>query len=488
MKSHTISQKSILSLIFLFTTVPYLLYAQWSARTLLSPNAISASLNENMATCLAVGGDTVHVVWSDQRPAGTAIYYKRSFDLGTTWNVDTPITDTTGSATFPAISVSGSTVHVVWMDTSLGHRASFYKRSLDGGNTWGQTFCLDSITAFWPGLSSSGTMVVVSLNKQVAVGNTEVFFRRSMDNGVTWDAEQRISNAIGRSEDPAISALGTDIHLVWNDERTGIMQIYYRHSKDAGVTWGPETQLTNATGSDACYSTMVSLDGPNTDVPYGYSKNGNFDVWLTQSADTGATWVANNRLTFPPVTEAYPYLARNGLNLHLVYPQIVSGGGSVWYLHSADGGANWDSTLMLGAGGQPFIAITGCVLHVIWTDSGSVYYKNNPTGNCGIGAGVSSLNVEAGCEAKLFPNPGDGHFTLSYCLPVQQKEYAEGISLRIMDVIGRVVYSTFISATNNKGKSSVVPIDAANLSNGIYYWQLTTESGSLSNGQMAVMK
>jgi len=228
----------------------------------LSAHSISAALNENAGPCLAVSGDSVHVVWSDKRTHGYAIYYKHSFDTGLTWNTEIPITDTFGKATMPVIAVSGSTVHVVWMDSILDHRASFYKRSLDGGFTWGPKFCLDSNTKFWPGVTVSGSFVVATLNKEYVTGNTEVFIMRSMNNGTTWGPEQRISNANGRSEDPAIAINGSCVHLVWNDNRNTTMEIYYRRSKDYGVTWGPETQLTTTDS----YSSMVSLDGPDVDV------------------------------------------------------------------------------------------------------------------------------------------------------------------------------------------------------------------------------
>ena len=58
------------------------------------------------------------------------------------------------------------------------------------------------------------------------------------------------------------------------------MLIYYRHSSDAGVTWGPETALTSA----ASYTTMTSLNGPYTDVVYGINNNPNFFVGIRQSS------------------------------------------------------------------------------------------------------------------------------------------------------------------------------------------------------------
>src|SRR5437773_996955 len=105
-------------LLFFFITVLQFsysaLYAQWSAAIPLTTMAVSASLNENMGSCLAVNGDTVHVVWCDHRANGNSIWYKRSVNDGITWNMEVPITDTAGKATYPAIAVSGNYVHVVW--------------------------------------------------------------------------------------------------------------------------------------------------------------------------------------------------------------------------------------------------------------------------------------------------------------------------------------------------------------------------------------
>jgi hypothetical protein len=457
-------KKLLVALIIL----PFISSAQWQPSVVISAGADTAGLNENMASCLAASGDTLHVVWCDHRTTGSSIYYTHSLDTGINWSPAIPITDTNGSATFPAIAVSGSTVHVAWMDLILGQRASFYRRSLDGGNTWGAIICLDSVSAFWPGLAASGSLVVMSINKLFAVGNTEVYFRRSIDNGTTWDSLQQISNGNGRSEDPAVAALGSHVHLSWNDNRNGTMQIYYRYSSDAGLNWNPEVPLTNAVSPNTCYTSMVCLNGTFVDVPYGYN-TGNFDVWLRQSADSGATFSSAQQLSNASTGELYPFMTRDSTELHLVYIQTGTG---VNYLHSADGGVTWDPPFLIGAGGQPYIAYTGCVLHVIWVNSHVIYYMRNPTGNgsCLISA-IPGLN-SAGEAFSVYPNPAGNELKI------------EDPQLRIREVEiynlpGEKVFKSEIS-----NLKSQISVDVSQLLPGVYFIKATDEKNNSAMKKM----
>ena len=109
--------------------------------------------------------------------------------------------------------------------------------------------------------------------------------------------------------------LGNDVHISWNDNRSGTMNIYYCHSADPGATWGAETDLT----SQNSYTSMVCLDSCYVDVPHAIN-SGTFDVWLAESADTGSVWVPNQNLTNSSGTnEYYPFMVRDGLNMHVVF-------------------------------------------------------------------------------------------------------------------------------------------------------------------------
>ncbi|MFI5264196.1 MAG: sialidase family protein, partial [Candidatus Kapaibacterium sp.] len=195
-------------------------FAQWTADTKISVSDTNAALSENADICLAVSGDSLHAVWWDTKTDSTAIFYRHSYDGGITWAAPMRLTPLSKSVDFPSIAVSGSMVHVSYRNND--DSGSYYIRSTDGGKTWGNPVSLGTYY-FWPSVAASGSNVYIGFNP-VMPGNSEVYFRRSTDNGSTWSATTQISNALNRSEDQSISASGSYVHFVWNDNRTGIMQ------------------------------------------------------------------------------------------------------------------------------------------------------------------------------------------------------------------------------------------------------------------------
>src|SRR5205814_2382833 len=103
----------------------------------------------------------------------------------------------------------------------------------------------------------------------------------------------------------------------------------------------------------------------------------------------------------------------DGNDLHVTY---VKAGVGAQYLHSPDGGATWDTPHGLGFSGiTPFIAYTGCVLHVIVPDSGHINYFRNPTGNggahCSVNTGVAFL-PQYDHAVIVYPNPSGSQTTI----------------------------------------------------------------------------
>ena len=81
-----------------------------------------------------------------------------------------------------------------------------------------------------------------------------------------------------------------DVYLVWNDNRNGNMDVYYRRSSDRGETWGSETSLTHAHAF--AYMPTIDAAGPNVHVVYGIRSNRSdpFHIFHLHCTDFGATW------------------------------------------------------------------------------------------------------------------------------------------------------------------------------------------------------
>ena len=127
----------------------------------------------------------MHVVWYDDRDGNYEIYYKRSTDGGLSWGADTRLTNNSAFSQFSSVAVSGSVVHVVWQD---------YRD-----------------------------------------GNYEIYYKRSTDGGVSWGADTRLTNNTAVSEYPSVAVSGSVVHVVWMDDRDGNEEIYYKRDPTGNV-------------------------------------------------------------------------------------------------------------------------------------------------------------------------------------------------------------------------------------------------------------
>ena len=160
--------------------------------------------------------------------------YKRSTDGETTWGPDTSLTTGTSQSEYPVVAVTGNNVNVVWYDDRDHNWEIYYKLSTDGGTIWGT------------------------------------------DTRLTYDPAQSLY--------PAVAVAGNNVHVVWYDDRDNNWEIYYKHSPDGGITWGPDTRLS--TGSIS-YSTSPSVAASGNDgrVVWYDSSNG-FQIYYKKYVGT----------------------------------------------------------------------------------------------------------------------------------------------------------------------------------------------------------
>ena len=219
--------------------------ATWKTNVNLSNNAGLSRYSD-----IAVSGSNIHVVWEQQNADGTAndIFFRRSTDNGATWKSSVNITSGgTNHSWAPDVVDSGSNVYVVW--TSNGE--IYFRRSTDNGATWKSSVNLSNNPGVsrYPQLALSGSNVYIAWEQSDAGGSqSDIFFRRSLDGGATWGSKVNLSQN-GHSIEPVLAAVGSSVYAAWISPICCDNDIFFERSTDNGSTWSPSKNLgSNAAG------------------------------------------------------------------------------------------------------------------------------------------------------------------------------------------------------------------------------------------------
>ncbi|MDD5648586.1 MAG: CARDB domain-containing protein [Dehalococcoidia bacterium] len=374
---------SILMIIFL-TAGPA--SADWTPDT-----RLSASNHTNL-TNVVVSGNNVHVVWQDDSSLPTQVYYKRSTDGGLTWGADTVLTDSSTDASDPSIAVSGSNVYIAWTenDPISGNSAVYFKRSIDNGLTWSGS----PIELSDPGKECYSPTLAASGNNVYAVwhcrSNEQIYYNISVNSGLTWGTEAQLSDSSGvRVLNPSVAASGTNVHVVWQDTRDAfpLWCVYYNHSTDSGLNWGDDTRLSTLTGKHAL-NTRVAVSGNNVHVVWADLRSDSWVIYYRLSTDGGMSWGSETILSTGCPGIPQPSVAVSGSNVYVVWYDDRAEPSQVYYNYSTNGGQTWAGDAQLSnctANGvcDPWVAVSVTAVHVVWPDSRTgasdapAYYKRN---------------------------------------------------------------------------------------------------------------
>ena len=332
--------------------------------------------------------DKLQVVWFDYAPGNWEIYYKRSTDGGATWSAVKRLTWTSGDSFAPAVAVdSSNSIHVVWYDNTPGHYEIYYRRSPDGGTTWGTVKRLTwtSGDSIFPAIAIDGNGTIHVVWDANTSETDEIYYRKSPNGGTTWSTAQRLTWTSGSSTTPAIAVdSGNTIQVVWGDDTSGNPEFYYKKSADGGAAWSPAQRLTWTSGKS--YDAAITIDsGGALLVVWSDDTPGNYEIYYKRSTDGGITWGAAKKLTSTSLESILPAIAIDSSNaIHVVWEDYTPGNPELYYKRSADGGATWSALQRLtwtsGDSASPAIAIDSSgAIHVVWQDftpgNYEIYYK-----------------------------------------------------------------------------------------------------------------
>ncbi len=471
--------------------------AQWEPDVRLTNNpAHSAiSLNDN-ATVIASNGDTLYVVWEDDRDGNSEIYYKRSTDSGLSWEPDKRLTDNSNYSTSPSLAISGLVVRVVWSDDRDGNSEIYIKQSDDGGSTWGADTRVtnDAYASDYPSVAIEGSIIHVvwaDLRNATSTDDYEIYYKRSTDGGVTWEPDIRLTNNPSYSGYPGVVVSGSVVHVVWEDDRDGSGDIYYKRSADGGLTWGADTPLTNDPADS--WDPYISVNDSVVHITWEDDRNGssNYEIYYKHSTDGGITWGADTRLTNALNVSEYPSIAVSGSIVHVVWEDNRNNGNyEILYKQSMDNGSNWGADIRLttasGLSQLAHVALSDCIVHVVWEDkrdgNWEIYYKRNPTGNIPVGIGNDLIN-DSGKQFSIYPNPALNiiHINFNNYSNLPAGQAGENKVLSIRNILGEELLSKQIQNCESI-------IDVSNLQNGLYFVEIKTGNNQTVSTKLIIQK
>jgi len=275
----------------------------WDADVLLSPNNVRSA-----APTLALDGDTIYVAWEhyDLGPGNTRL--RKSVDGGATWQDPVDVTreqTAKGGGGCPSLSVGAghqlNLVHCSLKDAGETRNYNwelYFKQSSDGGKTWSDSLRLtdDRIgdSRFPTTAASGGYLHMVWFDdrddtKYKHVGypplapepdhNFEVYYKRTTDGGKTWTNDVRLTTADGVAISPSIAVAGNNVYVVWQDNRDGNDEIYFKHSNDNGTRWSDDIRLTNQRAASKFPSLAVDAAG-NVYVIWTDKSSGKMEIYF----------------------------------------------------------------------------------------------------------------------------------------------------------------------------------------------------------------
>ncbi|MCK9211500.1 MAG: exo-alpha-sialidase [Ignavibacteriaceae bacterium] len=487
---------------FLFLFIAGSLNAQWQPEVRMTNDPTNSYTSFGNARCIAADGNVIHVVWYDGVTIGEGnwkIYYKRSTDKGLTWSENVNLSNNVSIAYNPAIAVSGSYVHVVWYDNrdaivdADGNVEEYYKRSSDGGITWGQEIRLTNniYKSLHPSIFVSGLNVHLVWNDN-RDGNYEVYYKNSLDGGDTWSGDLRLSNTTGKSWAPTVAVSGSVVHVAWYDSTAGNWEIYYKRSTDGGINWGTDTRLTNNSASSEFPTLAVS--GSIVHIAWTDGRNGAIpNLYYKRSTNGGISWGADTKLTSKNnYNDSYPSLAVNGSTVHLVYHSYRLKNWDIYYRTSNNDGIKWGSDVQLtsnhGAVNVSSIAVSGSNVHVLFRDyrngaNSEIYYKRYL--GTSLKKDLAAFEQEEGLPTSFqlmqnYPNPFNPTTTIQVAIP-EAGYYA----LKVYNTLGQEV-AELVNGQLGVGDYNF-NFDASKLSSGLYIYSIKGSNVNISK-KMILMK
>ena len=313
-----------------------------------APKNLSNSPGSSSEPRIAVDGrGNINIVWNDNSSGAFDIFFTRSSNLGTTFSAPHNISNNSGGSFIPQMALDGNgNIYVVWTDNTAGNDEILFSHSVDGGATFSPPKNISNNNG-----NSFNTQIAVDTGGNVNVvwedstpGNLDIFFARSTDGGISFSAPQDISNNVGNSEIPQIGVDHSgDINVVWQDDTPGNLDVFFSRSTNGGASFSAPTDLSNNSGA-SIFPEIAVDDVGNINIVWEDTTALNSGTLFTRSTNGGATFSPLQNLSGNTGISQFPRIAvDSGGKINVVWENNAPGNFDIFFSRSADSGANFSA-------------------------------------------------------------------------------------------------------------------------------------------------
>ncbi|TET90652.1 MAG: hypothetical protein E3J35_06130 [Methanomassiliicoccales archaeon] len=277
-------------------------------------------------------GSRVHVVWEYtnrifmEDPDYVVRY--RMFD-GTSWGSEQVISTKRKTVFWPTpvVAVDGDKVHVLWVVNGTGAiipGGLIYYREFNG-TSWGPETEFIPTFSRYPSIIAENGRIHVSWERYGEF-DSHVFYK--CFNGTDWQPRQNISAGLSNgNHNPSMAVEGDKVHFAWRYGFNGPFDIYYRYLN--GTNWSSPEKVNVDPPWDPWFdgNPSIAVDGGDVHVAWESQEDGDIDINYRFfggpvqriNMDTGTAWQ-----TDPSV------VAKDG-RVHVVWKDRRDGDADIYY-------------------------------------------------------------------------------------------------------------------------------------------------------------
>ncbi len=294
------------------------LYSVWSSSTSASKAWSNPGTYQVQAQARCASNPSIVSGWSS----------KKAVTISKSWSTKR-LTNNAADLKYSKIARSGSYRYVAFLD---GNTLAF-KRSTDGGATWGTRQNLSTTgtlqnNTYAHAIAAEGQYVHVVIARRSS-SNWKIYYRRNTDYGASgsWGSWVQLTSGSGDFLYPDIAVDGQYVHIVFQGHWPGNWEIFYKRISNYGVGSIITKRLTySASGASQC--PRIATSSEYVYVLYQDDWPGNVQLFFKRLANYGAGSIITKRITHCALNSNHHDIAAHGQYVFVVFRNINTSTGN----------------------------------------------------------------------------------------------------------------------------------------------------------------